>query len=86
MREKMQIEIFDNMAQCTEAEVQRMLPLVSTQRREQALRYKHTFGQFCCLKSWLMLEGLLKTSMKYRQNPDEIPINKHKFIYNDSDA
>lgn len=32
-----------------------MLPLVSAQRREQALKYKHTFGQFCCLKSWLML-------------------------------
>ena len=32
-----------------------MLPLVSDQRREQALKYKHTFGQFCCLKSWLML-------------------------------
>lgn len=43
------------MTLCTEAEVQRMLPLVSPQRREQALRYKHTFGQFCCLKSWLML-------------------------------
>ena len=36
-----------------------MLPLVSDQRREKALKYKHTFGQFCCLKSWLMLkEGL----------------------------
>ena len=47
------------MNQCTDAEVQRMLPLVSKQRREQALRYKHTLGQFCCLKSWLMLkEGL----------------------------
>ena len=47
------------MEQCTEQEVQRMLPLVSAQRREQALRYKHTLGQFCCLKSWLMLqEGL----------------------------
>ena len=32
-----------------------MLPLVTTQRREQALRYKHLFGQFCCLKSWLMV-------------------------------
>ena len=51
--------IFDHMEECTEAEVQRMLPLVSAQRREQALKYKHTFGQFCCLKSWLMLkEGL----------------------------
>lgn len=51
----MRIKIFDDMTLCTEAEVQRMLPLVSTQRREQALKYKHTFGQFCCLKSWLML-------------------------------
>lgn len=47
--------IFDHMEECTDAEVQRMLPLVSAQRREQALKYKHTFGQYCCLKSWLML-------------------------------
>lgn len=47
------------MTQCTEPEVQRMLPLVSAQRREQALRYKHTFGRFCCLKSWLMLYELM---------------------------
>ena len=51
----MRFVVFDNMDECTEAEVQRMLPLVSATRREQALRYKHTFGQFCCLKSWLML-------------------------------
>jgi len=51
----MEILIFDDMTQATEAEVQRLLPLVSSQRREQALRYKHVFGQFCCLKSWLML-------------------------------
>ena len=56
----MRIMIFDHMDQCTEAEVQRMLPLVSAQRREQALKYKHTFGQFCCLKSWLMLEQEMK--------------------------
>ncbi len=56
----MKVLVFDKMEDCTEAEVQRMLPLVSAQRREQALRYKHTFGQFCCLKSWLMLyEGLV---------------------------
>lgn len=47
--------IFDHMEECTDAEVQRMLPLVSAKRREQALKYKHTFGQYCCLKSWLML-------------------------------
>lgn len=47
------------MDECTDQAVRWMLPLVSEQRREQALRYKHTFGQFCCLKSWLMLkEGM----------------------------
>ena len=51
----MKVVVFDRMEECTEAEVQRMLPLVSEQRREQALKYKHSFGQFCCLKSWLML-------------------------------
>jgi len=55
----MRVEIFDHMEQCTEAEVLRMLPLVSEQRRQQAMRYKHTFGQFCCLKSWLMLQELM---------------------------
>ena len=55
----MKVVVFDRMEECTEAEVQRMLPLVSAQRREQALKYKHTFGRFCCLKSWLMLyEGM----------------------------
>ena len=53
------ISIFDDMAQVTEAEVQRMLPLVDEQRRNEALRYKHLFGQFACLKSWLMLKTLL---------------------------
>lgn len=52
-------EIFDNMQLCSEAEVLRMLPLVSDQRREQALRFKHIHGQFCCLKSYLMLMELL---------------------------
>ena len=51
--------IFDDMTQCSEQEVARLLPLVSAQRREQALRYKHTFGQFACLQSYLMLSQLL---------------------------
>ena len=54
------ISIFDDMSQATEAEVQRMLPLVDEQRRTEALRYRHLFGQFACLKSWLMLKELLK--------------------------
>ena len=48
------------MAQCTEQEVQRLLPLVPAFRREYALRYHHTFGQFCTLQSWLMLEDLFQ--------------------------
>lgn len=47
------------MTQCSEKEVARLLPLVSAQRREQALRYKHTFGQYCCLQSYKMLCELL---------------------------
>ena len=54
------ISLFDDMAQVTEAEVQHMLPLVDEQRRTEALRYKHLFGQFSCLKSWLMLQELTK--------------------------
>lgn len=54
------ISIFDDMSQATEAEVQRMLSLVDEQRRTEALRYRHLFGQFACLKSWLMLKDLLR--------------------------
>lgn len=61
----MEVLIFDHMNECTEAEVQRMLPLVSEQRRQQALRYKHTFGQFCCLMSWIMLFEQVEMS-RYR--------------------
>ena len=77
------------MNECTEAEVQRMLPLVSPQRREQALQYKHTFGQFCCLKSWLMLFDLMDERMKglmdewsYNEHgkPSFTPSSLHPFI------
>ena len=37
-----------------------MLPMVSEQRREQALQYKHAFGQYACLKSYLLLQDLLR--------------------------
>lgn len=61
----MEVLIFDDMTQATEAEVQRLLPLVSAQRREQALKYKHVFGRFCCLKSWMMLYENVEMS-RYR--------------------
>lgn len=49
------VRIFDRMEECTEAEIQRLLPLVSAQRREQALKFRHTFGRFACLKTYEML-------------------------------
>lgn len=45
---------------CSWDAVQAMLPMVSEQRREQALQYKHAFGQYACLKSYLMLQDLLR--------------------------
>lgn len=55
-------QIFDDMTQCSEQEVARLLPLVSAQRREQALRFTHLFGQYCCLKSYEMLLQLLASA------------------------
>lgn len=75
--------IFDDMTQCSEQEVARLLPLVSTQRREQALRYQHVFGQYCCLKSYQMLCELLAEWGRIHQLPvNEQPI----FLYNEYGA
>ena len=60
--------IFDDMPQCSEQEVARLLPIASSQRREQALRYAHTFGQFCCLKSYEMLTALLASTPSFLYN------------------
>lgn len=49
------------MEQCTEEEVRRLLPLVSVQRRQEALCFKHLFGQFTCLKSYVLLHQMLVT-------------------------
>ena len=59
IKNMLEIAIWNDMTQCTEAEVRRMMPLVGEQRRQQAIRYTHTFGQYCCLRSWLMLQDLL---------------------------
>ena len=55
----MTYSIFDNMDRCTLDEVQRLLPLVPETQQAEALRFKHTFGQFATLKSYLMLTELL---------------------------
>jgi len=54
----MQYIVFDDMTQCTEEAVKQLLPLVPDFRREQALKFHHTFGQFTCLKSWQLLQSL----------------------------
>ncbi|MBO5816397.1 MAG: 4'-phosphopantetheinyl transferase superfamily protein [Paludibacteraceae bacterium] len=75
--------IFDDMTQCSEQEIARLLPLVSSQRREQALRYQHIFGQFCCLKSYIMLCDLLAEWGRVHQ----LPINEQPtFLYNNYGA
>lgn len=51
--------IDDDMKKCTEQEVERLLRIVPSPRRDDALRYKHTFGRYCCLRSWEMLMELL---------------------------
>lgn len=71
------------MEEGTEEEVQRLLSHVSSQRREQALRYSHTFGRFCCLKSWEMLRDMLKTSAKPAIDPFKTPIEWQNFEYNE---
>ncbi|MBR6116329.1 MAG: 4'-phosphopantetheinyl transferase superfamily protein [Paludibacteraceae bacterium] len=65
--------IHDDMSQCTEQEVTRLLQIVPAPRCDEALRYKHTFGRYCCLRSWEMLSELLRregiTSMpRWRYN------------------
>ena len=64
----MRVRIFDRMEECTDEAVQAMLPMVSQQRREQALRYRHLFGRFCCLKSWLMLSAMHIGEMDFLYN------------------
>ena len=51
--------LFDDMSRCTPDEVQRLLPLVPLEQQQEALRFKHTFGQFATLQSFLMLKQLL---------------------------
>ena len=69
--------IFDNMTECSELEVARLLPLVSEQRREQALRYTHTFGQYCCLKSYEMLTDLLASTPYPLHSTPSFLYNEH---------
>ncbi len=68
------------MSQCTAEHVNALLPMVSAQRQEQALQYKHIFGQFCCLKSYSMLCDLLQEWGRVHQ----VSVNEQPtFLYNE---
>ena len=73
------------MTQCSEQTVARLLPLVSPQRREQALRYQHTFGQFACLQSYLMLCELLLEWGRIHSTPYTLH-STPSFLYNEYGA
>lgn len=82
--------LFDDMSQCTDTEVERMLPLVSAQRREQALKFKFTFGRFTCLKSYLMLQQLVqeilaKTEERWLPLQQRLKAWNGDFVYNEHD-
>jgi 4'-phosphopantetheinyl transferase len=71
----MVVKIFDEMTQITPEEINRLLPLVSDNRRKEALRYKHLFGQFACLKSYVMLREILED--KGLSHPFRFGYNEH---------
>lgn len=82
--------LFDDMSQCTDAEVERMLPLVSAQRREVALRFKFTFGRFTCLKSYVMLQQLVQeilaeTEERWLLLQQRLKEWNGNFVYNEHD-
>lgn len=79
----MRLSVFDHMEECKAEEVERMLPLVSAERREQAMKYKHILGQYCCLKSWLMLESLILNSTKPGDDTDISTTDYRKWEYNE---
>ena len=84
------------MTQCSEQEVARLIPLVSMQRREQALAYKHVFGQYCCLKSYELLLHLLASHLlpishspsgrPIAASPRPLPTPIPTFLYNEHGA
>lgn len=80
--------LFDDMSQCPDAEVERLLPLVSVQRREVALRFKFTFGRFTCLKSYVMLqqlvqEALAETDERWSPLQQRLKEWNGNFVYNE---
>lgn len=81
----MYLQVFDDMTQCTEQEVSKLLPLVSPQRRENALRFKFLQGQYACLKAYELLTRGVRQILS--QNPSEklkqLSAWNGNFVYNE---
>lgn len=58
------IEIFDNMTEISLEAVSSLLDKVPAWRKEEALKFKHLFGQFAALKSYCMLRQLVGSADK----------------------
>lgn len=74
-------KVFDDMSQCCQEEVDRLSHCVSKQRYEQAMRYSHVFGQFCCMKAYEMLKDILCEMQNEGNRVGEL-----EFLYNEYDA
>ena len=68
---KLKYSVFTDMNKCSALMVEQLMRSVSPQRCEQAMRYSHIYGQFCCLKSYTMLMQLLdKNNDSIEQYPE----------------
>ena len=79
------VSLFDDMSLCTETEVARMIPIVPEPRRNQALAFKFTFGQFACLKSYLMLANLLHSEFGLKSFRIEVGEHGKPYLVDHSD-
>lgn len=74
----MEYSLFTNMDRCTPEEVQRLLLLVPDKQKEEALKFKHTFGQFATLESFLLLRQLLVENYQVDLNdPLDFVVGEH---------
>lgn len=69
--------VFDDMSQCTEADVQRLLSVMPPWRCQQAMKFHHLFGQWTCLKAWELLGSMTSPARQVRPSVDrrEVLVN-----------
>ncbi len=58
------LEIFDDMDTINQDSIASLIDNVPAWRREEALKFKHLFGQFASLKSYCMLQNMIGSADK----------------------